>query len=531
MKVKGIVESVSQESIEGWVIVSDDKDNIVESPKVELRVNGQVVAITFAVREVLHLNFSKKNCGFKFLIKDLYKYVNVTDNITVHSCGEDLPFYLYGMSYKTKNNGKFNTNDLFLKRKEGYVFDSNGEFNVSLRKNENIRKESFDLYYKLNDFFEEKLSYNLFACYGTLLGIVREKNFIFNDGNFDCAYFSREHNKEAVIHEFKSIAKMLIKNNYYVKVYNSHIEVSIDESKQYINIYCSWLNEDSEYMLSFNYIGNKLVNREGLFEIKTSSILGYEILIPKDYKGILNQIYGKEWEMPDFGFEWNTTDVEESFLSYNDRNEIYWEQYYLKAKKQKPSTFCTFINNFITKKYLILDIGCGLARDSIEFANQGHQVIGIDKSKEAISAANSLSEKEGYDNIEFYAIDISDEIIFSEKLRVFKEKAHRKNVNIMYYFRFFLHSIDEEIEDKLLNAISSYLEKGDIFAAEFRIKEDETRYKEHGDHYRRFIDEEILIDKLKKKYGMTKLVLFQKGNGFSIYKREDPFVARIILEK
>lgn len=224
-------------------------------------------------------------------------------------------------------------------------------------------------------------------------------------------------------------------------------------------------------------------------------------------------------------------DIESEDQAINNRNRLYWEQYYVSAKKEAPSTFCKQVNKILEDKYLILDIGCGSARDSFEFANANHEVIGIDSSKKAIEFANSVIEKEGYINVAFQLIDISDEADFSRRLDEIKNNAEIKNIKILYYSRFFLHSIDENIENLLLNVITKYLTKGDIFAAEFRTKEDENRYKAYDNHYRRFIDEKELLRKLKTKCNMTKVILFEKGTGFSKYKDEDPFLARIIVEK
>ncbi|MDD4835026.1 MAG: methyltransferase domain-containing protein [Lutispora sp.] len=218
-------------------------------------------------------------------------------------------------------------------------------------------------------------------------------------------------------------------------------------------------------------------------------------------------------------------------MTDDDVNEIYWEQYYLKSKQQKPSSFCCFVNDFIKDKYFILDIGCGNAKDSFEFAQQGHEVMGLDRSEEAIIFANSLISKENYKNITFQKVDISEKMLMTEVFKKAKQNASLKQVKVMYYSRFFLHSIDEKSQKILLDEISEYVEKGDLFVAEFRTLEDEKREKTYSNHYRRFINERDLLDQLKEICNMNKVILFQKGTGFSIYKDEDPFLARIIVGK
>ena len=45
---------------------------------------------------------------------------------------------------------------------------------------------------------------------------------------------------------------------------------------------------------------------------------------------------------------------------------------------------------------------------------------------------------------------------------------------VMFYLRFFLHSIPEEVQDTLLGVIGSARGRGDMFAAEFRTTKDEA---------------------------------------------------------
>ena len=46
MKVKGIVEKISSNIIEGWVVVYNSDNEILKSPKVELKINEKTVAVT-----------------------------------------------------------------------------------------------------------------------------------------------------------------------------------------------------------------------------------------------------------------------------------------------------------------------------------------------------------------------------------------------------------------------------------------------------------------------------------------------------
>jgi SAM-dependent methyltransferase len=227
----------------------------------------------------------------------------------------------------------------------------------------------------------------------------------------------------------------------------------------------------------------------------------------------------------------NTSHLFEN-LSEQD-NIQYWNEFYRKVKLTEESTFCSFVQEIIRdKKMTVLDIGCGSGRDSFSFAKNGHDVIGLDRSIESINWNNTLKDKakEKELNVYFFTIDISDEEALSQLFISIRENLQFKNQKIIVYLRFLLHSINESTERILLKVLSKYLSKGDYIAAEFRTIEDKKIDKHYNDHYRRFIVAEELLNDLIYKYGFNK-VYFHKGTGLSIFKDEDPYLARIIMKK
>ena len=102
--------------------------------------------------------------------------------------------------------------------------------------------------------------------------------------------------------------------------------------------------------------------------------------------------------------------------------------------------------------------------------------------------------------------------------------------SVTVYTRFFLHSIDDVQEAKFFKALSDVLVAGDMLYFEFRSKEDEVLDKVHGKgHYRRYVDTPVMMESLKTLgfdigYHIT-------GLGMAKYKKEDPFVSRIIATK
>jgi tellurite methyltransferase len=213
-------------------------------------------------------------------------------------------------------------------------------------------------------------------------------------------------------------------------------------------------------------------------------------------------------------------------------NKKYWDEFYKEARIQEESTFCKYIKNIFDKNTIILDVGCGSGRDTFSFAKENYDVVGIDRSKEAIRFNQSIKEQlnKKVKNIEFHTVDLSNPKLLSEIIIRLSNKAELERKNLVIYLRFLLHSINEKTEEIMLTTLSNNLPKGSIFVAEFRTIEDKKLNKVYGNHYRRFIIAEKLLSKLKGKYNFSE-ILFVKGTGFSIYKGEDPYLARIIMEK
>lgn len=213
----------------------------------------------------------------------------------------------------------------------------------------------------------------------------------------------------------------------------------------------------------------------------------------------------------------------------SEKNNVsYWNEFYKKVALDEESTFCTFIKEEIRDDVVIIDIGCGSGRDTRSFAKEGYQIYGIDRSIEAINMNNENVKH--ISNIEFFNIDIADE----RKLQSFIDNiiATKKNYEkkLMIYSRFFLHSINKETELILLHILSMVLKREDLLVLEFRTIEDEKIEKVYSDHYRRYIDSDELKDDLENKYEFS-TEYYYKGRGLSIYKNEDPYLARMILKK
>ena len=107
----------------------------------------------------------------------------------------------------------------------------------------------------------------------------------------------------------------------------------------------------------------------------------------------------------------------------------------------------------------------------------------------------------------------------------------------MVYARFFIHAINEKDQKNFLNNVKKIIKKKGFIFFEFRTTKDPlikkgvkiSKYERYDDHYRRFIQPNQFIKKLKE-IGF-KILYFKTSNKFAVYKNQKPNICRIISKK
>ncbi|WP_153722646.1 class I SAM-dependent methyltransferase [Sporosarcina cascadiensis] len=208
----------------------------------------------------------------------------------------------------------------------------------------------------------------------------------------------------------------------------------------------------------------------------------------------------------------------------------YWNAFYKQNVNLPKSSFCSKVQETLTSESFVVDIGCGSGRDTFAFASSGVDAIGIDGSEEAIGLNKSKAEELLLSSkVSFIALDLCKSSDLRNLFEELKNQGIEKQKHLVLYLRFLLHAIDDKTEKTLLETISDVFPQGTKFAAEFRTKEDEQLNKIYDNHYRRFVDTDQLIPDLESKG--FEINSFCKGTGLSIYKGEDPFLARVFATK
>ena len=177
----------------------------------------------------------------------------------------------------------------------------------------------------------------------------------------------------------------------------------------------------------------------------------------------------------------------------------HWTSFYAKNsfKEYRPSQFAMDCSKLIKPNSKIIELGCGNCRDSLFFASTDGG------SNKIISVDMYASPPE----------EIQKDIFFIKS-----DVGNLPDIKCDYiYSRFFLHAINEEKEDFLLNYIKRNCNQFFI-----ECRSDKSYFD--GDHYRRFINKEKIEKKLNQfnfKYDLI------EDKDLAKYKDENPIVIRI----
>lgn len=168
------------------------------------------------------------------------------------------------------------------------------------------------------------------------------------------------------------------------------------------------------------------------------------------------------------------------------KNEDYWRDYYLKAERQPPSDFAVWAKPRI-RGSLVWDIGCGDGRDTGYLT-----AVGVDPFSPPPHAPAKFED-------------------FA--------KEHECSPSDTVYARWFLHSVESEVEDQLLDWT-----KGQLLV-EARVKGDNT----DDTHWRRPVDPDHFWRKLHS-VGYD-VLYFSVRHGYSKVGDDDPYLLRVDAQR
>jgi hypothetical protein len=161
----------------------------------------------------------------------------------------------------------------------------------------------------------EEMHIAAFISSGTLLGIVRDGDFIGHDDDVDICYISNEISESDILLERKKITTILEQKG--CKVRNSNVAHLWCETPKGVHI---------DIFTGFQESGNCSMNPISRNEIKTNSVLPVQkkvvndhvLYLPFEPNALLSKNYGEGWMKPDplWTFNWGKAGKDFSFLYF-----------------------------------------------------------------------------------------------------------------------------------------------------------------------------------------------------------------------
>ncbi len=523
--VRGAVAPLERREIIGWI-----PPGTGSATEVAFRFANEPVAWTQATRLVT-LPDGEEYLEFRRCLRDLWSYAGAGDVLEVLHDGRVLPIVGQGNRHRFSSRRRSRAEELLERIERGDVFDKYGHLRTPISQSAEWQEAIFGLYSRLRRELREGLGVELFPTYGTLLGAVRDSDFIGHDNDFDATYVSRHSGPVAVRDEFVALCRYLVDQGYNLKVKKTHTWVWDPTMSYKLDIFFSWITPEGEFRMSYGHHGPPVTGvRE--FDISRVELLGdREVEVPANAEQVLLQLFGEGWTEPDPGFKHSSSSrvIDDSvFLLNSQLNDLYWHQFYRDHGAGKPSPFATFADDWLSRNSLVVELGCGSGQDSLHFGRCGHTVIAGDRSQEAIArATEALSEGER-GAVRFEVIDAAS----GDDLRSFFAgvKGTWPERELVLYLRFFLHAVPEDVEDGILEALADTGFKAVRILTEFRTDNDKDLPKVHADHYRRYIDVDEFVEKLAATWGFE-IEYVTAGYGLSPYRGEDPHLARVIAAR
>jgi hypothetical protein len=383
---------------------------------------------------------------------------------------------------------------------------------------------------ELDTIFRE-LGVEYWLSNGTLLGLHRDNDLISGDSNTDMSVNVKTISKDMFqrINEANfSIVRFFgkLEDGFMVEIAKNDVKTNLfffykEKEKWYHSVY---VDVDGIESLKYDYV-------YAPFELTEATYHGNKFFIPASTEDVLKQQYGPTWQTPDKN--WSITESPNNAIKTEERfkfsesesdfnslmnfeNKSYWDEFYKSNKDlNKESDFARFVLADLEKRnenlesIRMVDLGCGNLRDTKYFHNHGVNIEGVDLS-----------------------FNLSDPSITTYNDSVLNVDLQKYNV---FYARFFVHSIKEEILDELLNKIKSE-SKNFIFYIETRSSKNITNDKKSitffkssiGDkHYRYLYSKSYLEEKLKPLFNIEYML---EDNDLAIYKEENPYCIRVTLK-
>ncbi len=243
-----------------------------------------------------------------------------------------------------------------------------------------------------------------FPAYGTLLGAIREQNFIGHDNDVDLGYVSRHTHPLDVIRESFRLQRTLREQGYAVDRYSAAAfkvdVVEADGGVRGLDVFGGYFLDGRLYLMG--EIGTPF-QEDWIFPLGTCTLAGRTLPAPARPEKLLEATYGPGWKVPDPAFHFETPRT--TYRRLNGwfrggramRNE--WDRRFSMLRETmptgRPSALARYVAEQEPELARLVDVGAGRAVDALWFARRGVPTLGLDFAWGAANAVRRAVDDEG----------------------------------------------------------------------------------------------------------------------------------------
>lgn len=229
---------------------------------------------------------------------------------------------------------------------------------------------------------------------GTLLGTIRDNDFISGDDDVDMFYISKRNDLKSVLQEFETVIKpFLIANQYEIipiswtwnqKKHPMLGQCHIIKDGVSIDLWSGWFSDENRFYLTYAIEGT--LNKNDILPLKGYNLKESTFYIPNHYDEFLQVLYGKDWKIPDPNYKTkcNPNFLQKKVLKIID--QYGWAYFFIAKDQQKYS-----IHNIDFKKVEELS--------SIEISDITSDIIYLHSPGLGISKIESFINKIKYSGL------------------------------------------------------------------------------------------------------------------------------------
>jgi hypothetical protein len=516
----------------GWVSAAGAASPI----RVALHLNGVQVAATWSQRPAHPGAGGASAAEFRIPLSDLWKYCKRADRLTVQVADTVLPIAGAESHLSPECDGPSNLRQLQRRLDEGFVFGRTGRLQLSKRLDKVWQGAVLSLYERVNAVVHDRHDHELFAIYGTLLGMVREGGFIGHDNDFDSAFISRHSDGRAAAAETRDIALTLVDAGFDVECRRTALHIH-DQRNPAIRIDLFHLYFDDHGDLAFPYgiAGTSTYTTADWRGLAQRRVGRHALCVPRDPEQLVEYIYGSSWRTPLPGFRWDCARTgwrKDGWIPVDFEDAVYWANQYAhggRGESVEPSGLCEFVLPRTEVPRTVVDLGCGDGRDSLAFARAGWTVLGLDSATSAVDHARRRARAAGLDRqAQFVPGDLAD----PDAVRALAERARESAGGgpLLFHLAHVLQAISPKRQQALLGALAEASRPGDMVAAQFPVGADALTMKTPVRNYRGAATGFPFGAALREQCGYV-LLHEEQSNGLTQFYGADAVVYRVLAAR